>query len=224
METLGTEIVSLVLHRMEMKEKIAVRASELMMQFGIRTVTMDDISKDLGISKKTIYQYFKDKKELVNTITSIHLNIEKERFEGTAEESENSVRELIMVSQCLRESMKDMKMSLMNELQKFYPEAWKMYEDFKKGVMLESIIRVIERGQKEGLFRKDVDPYVIAVMRIEQVQTFIMKNLFPKDKYTLYDVQMQLFDHFIHGLFTIDGHQLFNEYTTSNINQNESID
>jgi len=208
---------------MEMKEKIAVRASELMMQFGIRTVTMDDISKDLGISKKTIYQYFKDKKELVNTITSIHLNLEKGRFEGTAQDSENSVHELIMVSQCLRESMKDMKMSLMNELQKFYPESWQMYEDFKKGVMLETITGVILRGQKEGLFRSEVDPHLIAVMRIEQVQSFIMRNLFPKENYSLYEVQMQLFDHFIHGLFTIEGHQLFNQYTTSKVKQNETL-
>lgn len=208
---------------MEMKEKIAVRASELMLEFGIRTVTMDDISRDLGISKKTIYQYFKDKKELVNTITSLHLNLEKTRFEGTAAESENGVHELILVSQCLRESMKDMKMSMMNELQKFYPEAWQMYEDFKKGVMLEAITAVIIRGQKEGLFRAEVDPDLVAVMRIEQVQTFIMRNLFPREKYSLYDVQMQLFDHFIHGLFTIEGHQLFNEYTTSKIKNNETL-
>lgn len=208
---------------MEMKEKIAVRASELMMQFGIRTVTMDDISKDLGISKKTIYQYFKDKKELVNTITNIHLNMEKERFNSTVVESENSVQELMLISHCLRESMQDMKMSMMNELNKFYPEAWLMYEDFKKNVMMESITTVIERGQKEGFFRTEVDPYLIAVMRIEQVQSFIMNNLFPKDKYTLYDVQMQLFDHFIHGLFTIEGHQLFNQYTTSKVKQNETL-
>lgn len=208
---------------MEMKEKIASRASELMMQFGIRTVTMDDISKDLGISKKTIYQYFKDKKELINTITNIHLNMEKERFNSTALESENSVQELIMVSQCLRESMQDMKMSMMNELNKFYPEAWLMYEDFKKNVLMEAITTVIKRGQKEGLFRPEVDPYLIAVMRIEQVQSFILNNLFPKDQYTLYDVQMQLFDHFIHGLFTVEGHQLFNQYTTSKGKQNEAL-
>ncbi len=208
---------------MEMKEKIAGRASELMMEFGIRTVTMDDISRDLGISKKTIYQYFKDKKELVNTITDLHLNIEKDRFQGTVINSENGVHELIMVSQCLRESMKDMKMSMMNELQKFYPEAWQMYEDFKKGVMLESITAVIIRGQEEGLFRAEVDPRLVAVMRIEQVQTFIMRNLFPTEKYSLYDVQMQLFDHFIHGLFTIEGHQLFNEYTTSKTKNNDTL-
>ena len=208
---------------MEIREKIIVRASELMMQFGIRTVTMDDISRDLGISKKTIYQYFKDKKELVNRITSLHLQEEEERFVSTVTQSENSVHELMLVSQCLRESMKDMKMSLMNELQKFYPDAWLKYEDFKQGILRDSIIRVIERGQKEGYFRKNVDPFLIATMRIEQVQSFIMMNLYPKDKYTLYDVQLQLFDHFIHGLFTIEGHKLFNQYTITNPKQNEAF-
>ncbi len=208
---------------MEIREKIIERASELMMQFGIRTVTMDDISRDLGISKKTIYQYFKDKKELVNRITSLHLQLEEERFVSTVTQSENSVHELILVSQCLRESMKDMKMSLMNELQKFYPDAWIKYEDFKQGVLRDSIIRVIERGQKEGYFRKEVDPFLIATMRIEQVQSFIMMNLYPKEKYTLYNVQLQLFDHFIHGLFTIEGHKLFNQYTITNPKQNEAF-
>lgn len=184
---------------------------------------MDDISRDLGISKKTIYQYFKDKKELVNTITREHLELEQIRFKNTEEESDNSVHELILVSGCLRESMKDMKMSLMNELQKFYPEAWLMYEDFKKDVMMDSIVRVIERGKREGHFRLEVDAYLIAKMRIEQVQSFMMKNLFPKDRYTLYEVQMQLFDHFIHGLFTIEGHKLFNEYTTTKVKPNETL-
>ena len=119
--------------------------------------------------------------------------------------------------------MKDMKLGLMNELQKFYPDAWLKYEDFKQGVMRDSIIRVIERGKAEGYFRKEVDPFLIATMRIEQVQSFIMMNLYPKEKYTLYNVQMQLFDHFIHGLFTIEGHKLFNQYTTTNPKQNEAF-
>ena len=122
-----------------------------MLMYGIRTVTMDDISRDLGISKKTIYQYFKDKKDLVNTITALHLDIEKSRFESTELRSENSVHELILISQCLRESIKDMRMNVLNDLQKFYPEAWKMFENFKRNTMLCSITRVII---KEILFLK----------------------------------------------------------------------
>ena len=195
-----------------------------MLMYGIRTVTMDDISRDLGISKKTIYQYFKDKKDLVNTITALHLDIEKSRFESTELRSENSVHELILISQCLRESIKDMRMNVLNDLQKFYPEAWKMFENFKRNTMLCSITRVIIKGQEEGYFRKEIDPHLISIMRMEQVHTFIInQNLYPKEKYTLAEVQMQLFDHFVHGLFTPAGYQLFNQYTTAKLKSNETL-
>ena len=209
---------------MEVRDKIIEKATELMMQYGIRTVTMDDISRDLGISKKTIYQYFRDKKEMVNTIAEIHLDMEKQRFEQTEKDSVDSVHELILISQCLRESMKDMKMNVLNDLQKFYPEAWGMYETFKRDTMMCSITRVILKGQNEGYFRPELDAHLMAIIRMEQVQAFILNpHLYPKEKYTLADVQVQLFDHFVHGLFTIEGHQLFNQYTTEKLNQNEML-
>ena len=204
---------------MDVREKIVETAGNLFMQLGIRAVTMDDIAKELSISKKTIYQYFKDKREIVNTITKMHLDIEEDRFFNQTEGSENTVQELIMVSQCLRESMQEMKVNIMNELQKFYPEAWQLYMDFKHNVMKNSIKDVIERGQQEGYFREEIDPELIAIMRMEQVQSFLMGNLYPKDQYTLTEAQMQLFDHFIHGLFTIEGHQLFNQYSKTTTNQ-----
>lgn len=203
-----------------MREKIVKGASELIMQFGIRTVTMDDIAKHLSISKKTIYLYFKDKRELVNTITEAHLATEEVRFEDVVNESENTVHEMILVSECLRDSMQEMKINIMNELQKFYPEAWELYMDFKQNVMKRSIQDVIERGQKEGHFRNEIDPELIALMRIEQVQTFFIKKHYLAKQYSLAEVQLQLFDHFIHGLFTIDGHKLFNQYITTNTQKN----
>jgi TetR/AcrR family transcriptional regulator, cholesterol catabolism regulator len=202
------------------KEKIVEGAGELIMQFGIRTVTMDDIAKHLSMSKKTIYQYFKDKGELVNAITQIHLDVEGVRFNSVTAQSENSVHELILVSSCLRESMQEMKMNIMHELQKFYPSAWKLYVDFKQDVMLKSIQGVIERGKSEGYFRNEIDSELIALMRVEQVQTFFMKNIYSREKYSLAELQLQLFDHFIHGLFTIEGHKLFNQYITTNTQKN----
>lgn len=205
---------------MIVKEKIVGGAGELIMQYGIRTVTMDDIAKHLSMSKKTIYQYFKDKEELVNAITKVHLDVEGDRFNSVTELSENSVHELILVSSCLRESMQEMKINIMHELQKFYPTAWNLYTEFKENVMLKSIQKVIERGQREGFFRKEIDSELIALMRVEQVQTFFMKNIYSRDKYSLAELQLQLFDHFIHGLFTIDGHKLFNQYITTNTQKN----
>jgi len=208
---------------MDVKSKIIQEASELVMQFGIRTVTMDDISRNIGISKKTIYQYFKDKKELVSTVTQLHLDREERRFLEATNESKDSIHELILVSQCLREAMKDMKANILHEMQKFYPESWKQYQFFKEKVMKDALIQTINRGQKEGYFRPNIDAELLATMRIEQVQSFMLNNLYPRDKYSIYEVQMRLFDHFIHGLFTIKGHQLFNQYSNIKENQNETL-
>ena len=209
---------------MEVRDKIIEKANELMLQYGIRTVTMDDISRDLGISKKTIYQYFRDKKDMVNNIAEMRLEIEKNRFLGAEDESLDSVHELMLISQCLRESMKDMKMNVLNDLQKFYPEAWSMYERFKRETMMCSLVRTIKKGQEEGYFRVSLDAELMAIIRMEQVQAFILnQNIYPKDKYTLAEVQMQVFDHFMHGLFTIEGHQLFNQYTKEKLKQNETF-
>ena len=209
---------------MEVRDKIIEKAGELMLQYGVRTVTMDDISRDLGISKKTIYQYFKEKKDLINQITDSFLSMERDRFGSVETECVDSVHSLMLISQCLRESMKDMKLNVLNDLQKFYPEAWKMYESFKKDTMLCSITRVIIRGQEEGYFRKELDPELMAYVRIEQVQAVMLnQHSLPREKYTLTEVQMQLFDHFAHGLFTIEGHQLFNQYTKEKLKQNETL-
>ncbi|MGW8121901.1 TetR/AcrR family transcriptional regulator [Roseivirga echinicomitans] len=206
---------------MNVSDKILEKATELYTQFGIRSVTMDDIAKELGISKKTIYQYYKDKSELVSTITKYHFDIERQRFSGLSELSNNGVHELVLLSTSLRDSIKETKINLLHELQKFYPKAWKMYEKFKVDVMKDSIIKVIERGKSEGYFRPSIDAELVAIMRIEQVQTFLLGNLVPRSKYSTEEIQMQLFDHFMHGLFTIEGHQLFNQYTTNSKNNEE---
>lgn len=193
------------------------------MQMGIRNVTMDNIASEMGMSKKTLYQWFKNKQELVDSISQAHLNREKSRFLATTEQSVNSIHELILVSNCLRESMSEMKANVLNDLQKFYPNSWAMYNRFKEEVMLKTIKDVIQRGQKEGFFRSEIDPDILAVMRIEQVQTFLMNHAYGTSQKELTTIQLQLFDHFVHGLFTPEGLALYNEYTKEKLKNDETI-
>ena len=79
METLATIIVSLVLPSqrviMEVQDRIKQRADELFRRYGIRSVTMDEIAAQLGISKKTIYQYYTDKDQLVDAVTEDEIKL-----------------------------------------------------------------------------------------------------------------------------------------------------
>lgn len=206
-----------------MKKKIIEKAGEMMMQMGIRNVTMDDIATEMGMSKKTLYQWFKNKQELVDSISEEHLNKEKDRFLATQAESKNSIHELVLVSHCLRVSMGEMKANVLNDLQKFYPKSWAKYNSFKEDVMLKTIREVIRRGQEEGYFRPEMDADILAVMRIEQVQTFLMNHSYHANQKDLMSIQLQLFDHFIHGLFTPEGLNLYKEYTKEKRKYDETI-
>lgn len=185
------------------------------MKYGVRRVTMDEIARGLAVSKKTLYQYFKDKDEIVSVVTNFLIELDKTEFIGIRKESSNAIEELFMVSKCIREKIGDMNPSLLFDLQKFHPKAWGYYVDYKD-VMLDMIAESIRQGKSEGYFRENLDPDTIARMRLEMVQMVFDDRIFPKDKFDFKEVQLQLFDHFVEGIITSKGRQLMHEYLEKN--------
>ncbi len=198
-----------------MKEKIIEGANQLFMRYGVRSVTMDDIASHLAISKKTIYQFFKNKDELVTTVSTAHMEMEKSEFEHIEETSDNAIIEIIEVSVCFRNHMKEFNPKLLFELKKYHPVAWAVYTRFKLEFVKGHIERNIVKGIAEGYYREEIDPEILALHRIEQVEMIFDDRIFPKDKHDFAAVQMQLFDHFIHGLLTNKGREIFNQYLIS---------
>jgi len=196
----------------DVKTKILKGAEELFMRYGVRSITMDEIARHLGISKKTLYQYYVDKDDIVASTTQDHLVNEKKQFDQIAEESANSVEELVKLSHCLRENLKGMNPSLLFDLQKYHHKAWNIWIEFKTKFIRESVMRNIKRGIEQGLFRPELDPDILAVVRIETVQLGFDDQLFPREKFNLPEVQMQILEHFIHGLLTDKGRKLFMKY------------
>lgn len=193
----------------ETKEKILKSADELFNRYGIRSVSMDDIAQALSISKKTIYQYFKDKDELVTLITAAH--IERDRVELTTviNEASDAIDELFKLSLCIRKHIKDVNPSLLFDLQKYHPNAWDLWLDYKNVFIKNSIHDVIIRGKKEGHFRESIDAEILATYRVEAIELTFNGKMFPTDKFDFTEVQMMIFDHFVHGLMTIKGQELY---------------
>jgi AcrR family transcriptional regulator len=200
------------MEEVDVKTKILKGAEELFMRYGVRSITMDEIARHLGISKKTLYQYYVDKDDIVASTTQDHLVNEKRQFDQIAEESVNSVEELVKLSHCLRENLKGMNPSLLFDLQKYHHKAWNIWIEFKTKFIRESVVRNIKRGIEQGLFRPELNPDILAVLRIETIQLGFDDQLFPRDKFNLPEVQMQILEHFIHGLLTDKGRKLFMKY------------
>ena len=180
------------------------------MRYGIRSVTMDEIARELAVSKKTLYQYFKDKDEIVNSATSYLIDCDKHEFFEIHDKASNSIVELQMISHLIREKIGDMNPSLLFDLQKYHSSSWELYKAYK-GEMLGFIEDSLRQGIREGYFRENIDPATIARLRMEMVQIAFDENIFPKSKFDFREVQIQFFEHFVEGIITEKGRKLLQE-------------
>lgn len=195
-----------------MKEKILEGALTLFTQYGVRSVSMDDVARELSVSKKTLYQHFKNKDDLVSEAVRRYLTHEKENFEGIKQSSENAVVEIFNMSRCLREHTFKINPSLIYDLQKYHAAAWSIFEEFKNTVIIDSVCRSLVRGKEEGYFREEINPIVLAVLRMEVMQLLFSEQAFPRSEYNRSEVQRQVFDHFVHGILSDKGKELYQQY------------
>jgi AcrR family transcriptional regulator len=198
------------------KEKIQKGAEELFMRYGVRSISMDDIARHLTVSKKTLYQHFADKEDIVTMTCKGHLDRNAGEFESIRKNARNAIEELVQLSVCLKRNMQDMNPSLLFDLQKYHPKAWKVWLNHKNKFIRESVVRNLKQGIEEGYFRADMDPEVIASVRLEMVQLAFNEEIFPREKFRLPEVQMQIFDHFVSGLLTEKGRKTYQKCKQEN--------
>lgn len=196
----------------ETRNKILKGAEELFMRYGVRSITMEEIARHLGISKKTLYQYFADKDDIVSSTTQEHMVLQQSQYEKIENESKNSVEELVKLSFCLRENLKGMNPSLLFDLQKYHQKAWNVWVEFKNKTIRESVVRNLNRGIEQGHFRPEINPDILSIVRLESIQFGFNEQLFPREKFNLPEVQMHMLEHFIYGLLTDKGRKLYQKY------------
>lgn len=201
----------------EVKEKILRGAEDLFLKYGVRSISMDDIARHLTVSKKTLYQHFSDKEELVFTVCRSHMTKNRIEFEEIKATAKNAIDELVKISRCLKKTMEETNPSLLFDLQKYHPSAWQEWVNYKHQYIKESVIKNLKQGIEEGYFRTDLNPEILAKVRIELVQLGFDEGIFPRSKFQLAEVQLQIFDHFVYGLVTEKGRKLYLKYKAHNL-------
>ncbi|TAL57774.1 MAG: TetR/AcrR family transcriptional regulator [Bacteroidetes bacterium] len=215
METLEMLIVSIVLPRytfMDTRAHVLLATQELTFRFGIRSVSMDDIAKHLGISKKTIYQFFSDKNEIIHSLMQFKLQEDEKALKEIEKNSANVVEEVFNLMKHIGNAIGQANPNLFYDLQKYYPETWKLFTDFKVNCILKMVEETLARGIKQGLIRTDINLKILSRMRMEQVEMGFNPAVFSPDKFKILDVQLSLLDHFLYGICTLKGHKLINKY------------
>lgn len=197
---------------MEAKERILVKTHELFNRYGIRSVSMDDIAAQLGMSKKTLYQYYTDKDELVNAVFDVILTTNKNQCLECNKKGENAIHEVFLSFDVVEEMLKTMNPSLLFDMQKYHPSAFKKFDEFRNGFLYKIIKSNLERGIKEELYREDIDTDVLSRYRLHSVVLSFNPDVFPSNKNSLVHIEQQLMDVFLYGIASAKGQKLIQKY------------
>jgi TetR/AcrR family transcriptional regulator, cholesterol catabolism regulator len=194
---------------MELRNKIIEKASRLFFKFGIRSVTMDDLSKELGISKKTLYQHFADKDNLITEMIKADLCCDISIWEEIDKKKLNALEKLVETVNIISKMFTDVNPSVLNDLKKYHSNAMKIIEDHKVNFVIPTVMKDLQQGIKEGLFRPEINTRQLAQYRYGQVILGFDQTVFPKEEYDLKETQIFLLDLFIRSILTEKGHESY---------------
>lgn len=197
---------------MDIKERILLKSHELFNRFGIRSISMDEISAQLGISKKTIYQSFSDKDELVCAVFTAIMEASRVRCCEDRERAENAIHEVFLAFDQIQEMFANMNPSVLFDMEKYHPATFKKYMDFKNGFLYEMIKNNIERGLQEELYRPEIDVDIMTRYRIHSLMLSFDSAVFPNNRTHIVYIEQQLLEHFLFGLATSKGVKLIRKY------------
>ena len=194
------------------RERIRQKADELFMRYGLRSVSMDDIANSLGISKKTIYQFFADKNELVDAVLEETLNYNKQNCDRNRSGSTNAVEEIFMSMDIAEQIFRNMHPSVIYDMQKYHPQAFARFLKHKNDYLYNIILKNLQRGIKEELYRPEIDIEILSRFRVESMLMTFNPEFYISQKHNLAEVEQELIEHYLFGVASLKGHKLILKY------------
>ncbi len=192
--------------------RVREKAHSLFMQYGFRSVSMDDIANNMGISKKTIYQYYADKDELVEAV----IESEFEKNQGICEydksNSKNAIHEIFMAMDMMMEMFSSMNPSLIFDMQKYHPKAFIKFHAYKNEYLYNLTHDNIERGISEGLYREELNVAILSRFRVETMMMSFNLDFNSKLKNSMAEIEEEIITHFLFGLVNIKGYKMVLKY------------
>ena len=198
---------------MDTKEKILHTTFELFMKYGIKSVSMDDISSELRMSKKTLYQYFENKDDLVMQVITKYIEDDEKEIAEITKNSINAIDEMVAISRYVLFFLRKMKPSLIYDLKKYHRSSWQIMDE-KHFKSVQSIIKNnLERGKKEGLYREEINPEIIATFYSKVTEIVVDESVFPISKFRHQDLFISHVNYHMRGIVNEEGKSMFKEIT-----------
>lgn len=195
-----------------MREKILEIASEMFLNLGFKSVTMDDIANEMGISKKTIYQHFDNKIKLVEATTDYVFHFVCTGIDCIRAENKNPIAELFQINTFIKQLLKNEKASPQHQLQKYYPRIYKKLKANQFSIMHDCVIENLKTGVKLGLYRESIKPEIIGRFYFLGATGIKDQDLFPPDSFSPNDVVDLFLEYHLRGIVSKKGEKELMKY------------
>lgn len=197
---------------METTDIILSKSLELFKRYGIRSVTMDEIAGQCGISKKTIYQEYADKDNLVKSAMATIIYHLQHGCQTFAQKSQNAIEEMFLAMDMVQGIFEDVNPAMLYDVRKYHYNAYLQLEQHKKEFMHGMIEDNLQRGIREGLYRSDIIVDIIAELHHSLISLLFEQDHFPTKAYSLTTIQKEIITHYLYGIATPKGARLIEQY------------
>lgn len=193
----------------ETKSGILLKAQHLFFRYGIKSVTMDDVARELGISKKTLYQFFENKADILQSIADVNKAKDIEFMDKVTTTSKDAIDEMLHIARYVTQELSQITSpTALYDMQKYYPEIWSQFTAFQQEFIYLHIKKNVERGIQEGYYRVEIDTDIIAKLYVSKTDCVIDEDMFPSRQYDKVKLFREYFTYHIHGIATTKGLKL----------------
>lgn len=199
-----------------MKESILHKATELFLEQGFKSVTMDDLANEMGISKKTIYSHFKNKTQLVEETTSTLFCTISQGIEHICALGQNPIAELYEIKKFAMLHLKDEKSSPQYQLQKYYPKIHKSMRLKQFDLMQECVLANVKKGVELGIYRENLNIDFVSRIYFSGVVSIKDHTIFPTTKFPTAQLMDTFLEYHLRGIVTPSGRNILNNIINSN--------
>jgi TetR/AcrR family transcriptional regulator, cholesterol catabolism regulator len=186
-------------------KNIMLKVRELYMKYGIKSITMDDVARELGISKKTLYQFVSDKDDLVGKFIDNEIEQRQEEVYKCFKIGFNAIEELFRISAFMNKMIREQNPATEYDLRKYYPHHYQKIVKSRRERMYNYILLNLKKGKAEGLYREEINEEIIAKLYLTRSENNTFKELFTIEEFTSNTLFVELLTYHVRGIATEKG-------------------
>lgn len=187
------------------EKKLFEKVADLFMRYGIKSMTMDEVARQLGISKKTLYQYVDNKKDLVKKMMEQHIDEEQCHLQDVFKCCENAIDEVMEMSKEVSNQMKEMHPSILFDMRKYHPEAFQILLKHKDEFVRTCIHRNLENGVREGYYRTNMNIEIVTDFYLSMVSSIMNSENTSSTNASFAEVYAEMIRYHIRGIASAKG-------------------